>query len=329
MILEIKGLKVYFPVYGGKAFQKRVGDIKAVDDVNLDIEEKEILGLVGESGCGKTTLAKAILGLIPKTSGKVLFQGQYLDQIPPEQEKESRRKIQAIFQDPFLSLNPRMRVADVVGEGIDIHNLAKDRKERQEKVSHLMELVGLDPKSMFRFPIEFSAGQRQRIAIARALAINPSLLICDEPVSSLDASVQDQILKLLLELREEFGLTYLFITHDLAVVRMISDKVAVMYLGKIVEYAKNAELYGNPLHPYTKALFSSIPIPDPWIARGRERIEALGEVPSAEHIPSGCRFHPRCPLAEGRCKEQEPELADKGGEHFVACHAFNSTKERF
>ncbi len=270
MLLEIKDLRVYFPIYGGRAFQKKVGDIKAVDGVNLGIEEKEILGLVGESGCGKTTLAKAILRLVPKTSGKVLFQGQDLDQVPLEQEKETRRKIQAVFQDPFLSLNPRMRVADVIAEGIDIHNLAnKDKKDRQEKISHLMGLIGLEAKSMFRFPIEFSAGQRQRIAVARALAVNPIFLICDEPVSSLDVSVQDQILRLLLQLREEFSLTYLFITHDLAVLRMISDKVAVMYLGKIVEYAKNAELYQNPLHPYTRALFSSIPIPDPWIARGR------------------------------------------------------------
>lgn len=318
MILEIRGLKVYFPVYGGKVYQKRVGDIKAVDGVNVVMERKEILGLVGESGCGKTTLAKAILGLYPKTGGKVVFEGQDLDQIPKKQRKELTKRIQYISQDPFLSLNPRVRVCSAIAEGIDIHNLAEDKKERDEKIVNLMELVDLDPESRFRYPIEFSAGQRQRVAVARALAVNPSFLVCDEPVSSLDVSVQDQILKLLLSLREKLGLTLLFITHDLAVVKMISDKVAVMYLGKILEEARREDLYRNPLHPYTKILFSSIPIPDPEKAR-RKKERISGEVPSAEHIPSGCRFHTRCPLATKECSELEPELVDKGKGHFVAC----------
>lgn len=320
MILEIKNLEVYFPVYSGKVFQKRVGHIKAVDDVAIAIEKKEILGLVGESGCGKTTLAKAVLRLFPKSSGKIFFEGQDLDQVSKDRKKELCQKIQYVAQDPFLSLNPRMRVCDMVAEGIDIHKLAKNKKEREEKITHLMKLVELDPESMYRYPIEFSAGQRQRIAIARALAVNPSFLICDEPVSSLDVSVQDQVLKLLLSLRDKFDLTYLFITHDLAVVKMISDKVAVMYLGKIMEYAKKEDLYTKPLHPYTELLFSAIPIPDPQRARNRERMETEEVLVSAEHIPAGCSFHPRCPVATKECKELIPELTDKGSGHFVACH---------
>lgn len=314
MILEIKDLKVYFQEKSGRA------DIKAVDGVSLAIGEKEILGLVGESGCGKTTLAKAILGLAPKTSGEIFFEGKNLKDISGEQRRELSRRIQIVFQDPYLSVNPRMRVRDVIAEGIDIHRLAKNKEERIEMISRLMETVGVDPKSMNRYPIEFSAGQRQRFAIARALALNPAFLICDEPVSALDVSIQDQILKLLLGLREKFGLTYLFITHDLAVVRMISDKVAVMYLGKIVEYTKAEKLFKDPLHPYTKALFSAIPIPDPQKARSRKKIELLGEVPSASNIPSGCRFHPRCPLAISDCQEREPELKDSGGGHLTSCH---------
>lgn len=313
MILEIKDLKVYFKNKAGPA-------IKAVDGVSLAIEGKEILGLVGESGCGKTTLAKAILGLAPLTSGEIFFEGKNLKKVIKEQRKELCRKIQFIFQDPYLSVNPRMRVRDVIAEGIDIHKLAKDREERKEMVSRLLETVGVDPKSMNRYPIEFSAGQRQRFAIARALALKPSFLVCDEPVSALDVSIQDQILKLLLGLREKFGLTYLFITHDLAVVRLISDKVAVMYLGKIVEYSRADKLFKNPLHPYTKALFSAIPIPDPQKARSREKIELQGEIPSASNIPQGCRFHPRCPLATDDCRNQEPDLKDLEEGHLTACH---------
>lgn len=310
MILEIKDLKVYFQRKSGAA-------VKAVDGVSLAVKENEILGLVGESGCGKTTLARAVLGLAEKTSGRIYFEGSDLDDILMRQRKEFCRKIQLVFQDPYLSVNPRMRVRDVIAEGIDIHGLAKNKEERNKMVLRLMETVGVDPKSMNRYPIEFSAGQRQRFAIARALALNPIFLICDEPVSALDVSIQDQILRLLLDLRDKFGLTYLFVTHDLAVVRTISDNVAVMYLGKIVEQAKTEDLFKNPLHPYTGALFSAIPIPDPQKARSR-KIEIRGEVPS--NVPAGCRFHPRCPAADKVCEEIEPDLKMMQVGHCVACH---------
>lgn len=321
-ILESRNLKVYFPVYGGKLIQKRVGDIKAVDDVTLEIRQGEILGLVGESGCGKTTLAKAVLRLEEKTAGSILFEGKNLHQIVKDQQKRLRKQIQIVFQDPYSSLNPRMRVCDIIAEGIDIHKLAKDKKEREEKIIHLMKMVELEsPEDMLqRYPIEFSAGQRQKIAIARALAVDPSFLICDEPVSSLDVSVQNEILRLLLDLREKFGLTILFITHDLAVVEQISSKVAVMYLGAIVEYAKTEDFFKTSLHPYTKLLLSSVPLPDPQRARERKKVESGEVLVSAEHIPLGCRFHTRCSLAGPECQEKEPQLEDKGGEHFVACH---------
>lgn len=326
-ILDIQGLKVYFPIPGGKFIQKRVGDIKAVDDVNLRIGEGETLGLVGESGCGKTTLARAILGLNEITSGKIFFEGDDLGQLSEEQEKIFKRKIQVVFQDPYLTLNPRMKVRDAVAEGIDVHKLAKDKEEREEKLIQIMNTVELEnPEDMMgRFPIEFSAGQRQRISIARALAVDPTFLICDEPVSALDVSVQDEILELLSSLKEKFGLTTLFITHDLAVVEQISDKIAVMYLGKIVEYAGNDEFFENPLHPYTELLLSSVPIADPKRVRGRKKEREKRDIReeiliSAEHMPSGCRFHPRCPLADTRCSEEEPDLRDVGKGHFVACH---------
>lgn len=323
MILEVRNLKVYFPVYGGKVFQKKVGDIKAVDGVDLQISEGEIFGLVGESGCGKTTLAKAILGMVSKTSGEIIFSGYDLDALAAASRKETARRIQYISQDPFLSLNPMMRIGDIIAEGIDIHKLARDRKEREEKVVNLMKQVGLDSDSRYRYPIEFSAGQRQRVAIARALAVKPSFLVCDEPVSSLDVSVQDQILRQLISLKKTFGLTVLFITHDLAVIDMISDKTAVMYLGKIVERAENRELFQNPLHPYTRILFSSVPKQDPVKARAYSKERISGEVPSARDIPSGCRFHTRCPVAKETCTETEPELNDFGGGHFAACHKAN------
>jgi oligopeptide transport system ATP-binding protein len=319
-MIEILDLKVYFPIYGGKIYQKKTGDIKAVDGVSLSIKKREILSIVGESGCGKTTLAKAILGLVPKSAGKIFFEGQDLDRVSGEQRKELSRRIQYVPQDPDLSLNPTMRIIEAASEGIEIHKLVKNKKEKEEMVIQLLKLVKVDPVSMYRYPIEFSAGQRQRIAIVRALAVNPSLLICDEPVSSLDVSVQDQILKLLLDLRDKLGLTLLFITHDLAVVKMISDRVAIMYLGKIMEMTEKMEFYKNPLHPYTKILLSAVPIPDPERARNRKRERISEEVPSAEHIPSGCRFHTRCPQATKECQEREPQLVDVGNGHLVACH---------
>ena len=314
MMLEVKDLKIHFPT------KSKGVVVKAVDGLSFTINKGEIFGIVGESGCGKTTLAKAILGLVPETSGEILFEGQNLQYLLEKRNKEFRKKIQLIFQDPYLSVNPRMRVSDVIAEGIDIHGLAKNKEERNKKITELMETVGVDSKSMFRYPIEFSAGQRQRFAIARALAVNPDFLICDEPVSALDVSIQDQILKLLLNLRGKFGLTYLFITHDLAVVRLISDRIAVMYLGKIVEYARKEDLFSNPQHPYTKALFAAVPIPDPRAARKRGKIELLGEIPSASWIPAGCRFHTRCPIADEKCLRLEPELMDVGAGHLIACH---------
>ena len=323
MILKIQNLKVYFPVSGGKLFLRKRGDIKAVDDVNLSIKKGKIIGLVGESGCGKTTLARAVVGLAEKTSGKIFFDDINLDEIPKDIKQELKRKIQMIFQDPYLSLNPTMRVVDVVAEGLDVHGLVRDKEEREERVISLMETAELPDAAeiLYRYPAAFSAGERQRIAIARALAVNPFLLLCDEPVSSLDVLIQDEILKLFLSLRDKFNLSILFISHDLAVVSNISDEVIVMYLGRIVEYAARKELFTNPLHPYTKLLLSTVPIPDPLMARGRVRRDVKEEIMvSAENIPPGCRFHPRCPAATKLCQETDPGLVDRGGGHLVACH---------
>lgn len=273
VVLELKDLKVHFPIFGGKILQKQTEAVRAVDGVSLQIHRGEIVGLVGESGSGKTTVARAILNLVEKSSGKILFCGQDLDSLSERARRGLAGQIQAVFQDPYLSLNPRIRVGNIIAEGIDVQKLAGSKQEREETIMSLMQLVGLDTKSRFRFPAEFSAGQRQRIAVARALAVKPKFLICDEPVSSLDVSVQDQILKLLLKLKDQFGLTYLFITHDLAVAHKICDRIAVMHAGKVVELASSQDLFRNPQNDYTKTLLNSIPIPDPRLARSRKRLK--------------------------------------------------------
>jgi oligopeptide transport system ATP-binding protein len=316
-ILEVKELKKYFPVKKG-IFRKTVGNVKAVDGVNFNIKKGETLGLVGESGCGKSTTGRTIIRLIESTSGDVWFEGRNVLSLNKREMRSMRKEMQIIFQDPYASLNPRMTVADIVGEPLDIHNLVKNRKERNEKVKEILNNVGLMPEYMNRYPHEFSGGQRQRIGIARALAVNPKLIIADEPVSALDVSIQAQVINLMQELQEEYGLTYLFIAHDLSVVKHISDRVAVMYLGKIVEITGKKELYDNPLHPYTQSLLSAIPIPDP--THKAERIILEGDVPSPVDPPSGCRFHPRCPEAMDICSKVEPEFKDYGNGHFAACH---------
>jgi oligopeptide transport system ATP-binding protein len=316
-ILEVKELKKYFPVKKG-IFRKTVGNVKAVDGVNFNIKKGETLGLVGESGCGKSTTGRTIIRLIESTSGDVWFEGKNVLSLNKKEMRSMRKEMQIIFQDPYASLNPRMTVADIVGEPLDIHNLVKNRKERNEKVKEILNNVGLMPEYMNRYPHEFSGGQRQRIGIARALAVNPKLIIADEPVSALDVSIQAQVINLMQELQEEYGLTYLFIAHDLSVVKHISDRVAVMYLGKIVEITGKKELYDNPLHPYTQSLLSAIPIPDP--THKAERIILEGDVPSPVDPPSGCRFHPRCPEAMDICSKVEPEFKDYGNGHFAACH---------
>lgn len=320
MLLKCENLNVWFPVYGGRFFQRQVGNIKAVDGITFEIARGTTFALVGESGCGKTTLARTILGLEKTTSGIIYYKGQRIS-YKVAGWKELRKKIQTVFQDPYLSLNPRTSIKDIVAEGIDIHRLASSAKEREEKVAKLLSLVEVNPDAMERFPQQFSAGQRQRIAIARALAVEPEFIILDEPVSSLDVSVQSKILNLLKNLQQKLGLTYLFISHDLAVVKNFSDRVAVMYLGKIVEEGPAKDIYESTLHSYTKALLAAVPIPDPRCARERERIEISEEVPSAEHIPSGCRFHTRCPIRElPLCKKYEPEFTESEENHFVACH---------
>ncbi len=318
-LLEVRDLVMHFPLTQGIIFQRKVGAVRAVDGVSFTIRRGETLGLVGESGCGKSTTGRAILQLYRPTSGAVEFEGVELTKLKGESLRKMRRKMQMIFQDPYASLNPRMTVGSIIGEPLDIHGLAKG-KEKQQRVEELLRVVGLNPYFANRYPHEFSGGQRQRIGIARALAVNPSFIVCDEPISALDVSIQAQVINLLEELQDEFGLTYLFIAHDLSVVRHISDRVAVMYLGKIVELADHLELYEDPRHPYTKALLSAVPIPDPTIERRRERIILTGDVPSPVNPPPACRFHTRCPLADTICREQEPEFREVKPGHWAACH---------
>lgn len=318
VLLEVQDLVKWFPVTGG-LFSRVVANVKAVDGISMYVKRGETLGLVGESGCGKTTTGRVILRLLEATSGKVWFDGKDVFSLNQEELRRLRREMQIIFQDPYASLNPRMSVADIIGEPLEIHNIARGR-ERDRRVRELLEVVGLASHHMRRYPHEFSGGQRQRIGVARALALNPQLIVADEPVSALDVSIQSQVLNLLEELQDEFNLTYLFIAHDLSVVKHISDRIGVMYLGKLVELADEEELFRNPQHPYTEALLSAIPIPNPELQRERERIVLKGDVPSPVNPPTGCRFHTRCPIAEDICRQVEPEFVDIGDEHFVACH---------
>ena len=317
-ILEVHDLVKYYPVTAG-VLRRKVGDVKAVDGISFSIEPGETLGLVGESGCGKTTTGRCILQLQDITSGEVVFQGQNLVEMKGETLRRMRRHMQLIFQDPFASLDPRMTAGDIVGEPLRVHDIARGKKYRQQ-VTELLSMVELSPTVSGRYPHEFSGGQRQRLGIARALAVRPAFIVCDEPVSALDVSIQAQIITLLMRLREELNLTYLFIAHDLAVVRNISDRVAVMYLGKIMEITTSDLLYDEPLHPYTISLLSAVPIPDPVIDRTRERIILKGDVPSPINPPSGCPFHTRCPQAEDICKSKVPELKRTGPNHWAACH---------
>lgn len=320
-LLDVKNLVMHFPLTEGIIFQRQVGAVQAVDGVSFHVNRGETLGLVGESGCGKSTTGRAILQLYKPTSGEVVFDGKDLTKLDGGDMRRMRRHLQMVFQDPYASLNPRMTVGNIVSEPMQIHKLVP-KNERTQRVQELLQTVGLNPYFANRYPHEFSGGQRQRIGIARALAANPDFIVCDEPVSALDVSIQAQVVNLLEDLQDKLGLTYLFIAHDLSVVRHISDRVAVMYLGKIVEMADRNALYDDPLHPYTKALLSAVPIPDPVIERKRERIILTGDVPSPINPPSGCHFHTRCPYVMDVCKQQDPAFVDQGGGHFVACHLY-------
>ena len=319
ILLEVNNLKMYFPVTAGIIFQRAVAQIKAVDDVTFFVRRGETLGLVGESGCGKTTTGRCILQLYRPTGGQVTFDGQELTGMSTRQMRVMRRRMQVIFQDPYSSLNPRMTAGNIIGEPLIVHGLVNSKEEYRDRVAELLQNVGLNPYMADRFPHEFSGGQRQRIGVARALSVDPSFIVCDEPVSALDVSIQAQIVNLLEDLQEQFDLTYLFIAHDLSVVRHISDRVAVMYLGHIVEIADRNEIYQNPMHPYTRALLSAVPIPDPIIDAQRERILLSGEVPSPLNPPTGCVFHPRCPIAVDACSGVLPELREVDSNHWAAC----------
>ena len=319
ILLSVRNLKMYFPITRGIVFQRKIGDIKAVDGISFDIYRGETLGLVGESGCGKSTTGRAILQLYRPTEGEVYFEDQNLTELKGEQLRRMRRRMQMIFQDPYASLNPRMTVGGIIGEPLDVHGILP-RKERRARVQQLLEIVGLNRYFVNRYPHEFSGGQRQRIGVARALAVQPDFIVCDEPISALDVSIQAQVINLLEDLQEEFNLTFLFIAHDLSVVRHISDRIAVMYLGKIVELATRDSLYRTPLHPYTQALLSAVPIPDPAVEDKRQRMILQGDVPSPANPPRGCNFSTRCPYAIDLCREQEPEWRDMIDGHWVACH---------
>ena len=325
VILKVENLKKYFPVRRG-VFQRQVGQVKAVDDISFSVFKGETLGIVGESGCGKTTAGRTIIRLYEPTDGRVYYYGKDITQVEGSSLRELRQKMQMIFQDPYASLNPRMKVENIVGEPLKVQGFGSN-VERRERIAELLSMVGLNPRVMNRYPHEFSGGQRQRIGIARALTLNPDLVICDEPISALDVSIQAQVINLLQDLQEEIGLTYIFIAHDLSMVRHISDRVIVMYLGKIVELTNQKQLFDNPLHPYTKALLSAIPVPDPDVEATRQRISLEGRLPSPANPPKGCNFNTRCPLADTICKDIEPELIEVEAEHFVSCHLVGSTKD--
>ncbi|GCE25488.1 ABC transporter ATP-binding protein [Dictyobacter alpinus] len=320
LLLDVRNLKMYFPVTRGIIFQHTVGNVQAVDDISFSIERGQTLGLVGESGSGKTTIGRTIVRLYKPTAGQILFSGQDMGTIQDDALWQMRRQVQMIFQDPFASLNPRFTIGSLIAEPMHIYKMGT-RQEIRARTEELLSVVGLRPEYIDRYPHEFSGGQRQRIAVARALALNPELIIADEPVSALDVSVRAQVLNLLRRLQREFNLTYLFISHDLSVVRHVADRVAVMYLGKIVEIADRDELYLAPKHPYTRALLSAVPIPDPQIEKKRQRIILSGDLPSPMKIPTGCRFHTRCPMAQDICRQVEPAFeAKEGHEHYAACH---------
>lgn len=321
VLMHVKDLKMYFPITRGIVIQRHVGDIKAVDGVTFDIRQGETLGLVGESGCGKSTTGRAILQLYAPTGGEVEFEGKDITKLRGEELRKMRRRMQMIFQDPYASLNPRMTVGNIIAEPLEVHNIL-NRNERRDRVKELLEVVGLNPYFINRYPHEFSGGQRQRIGVARALALNPDFIVCDEPISALDVSIQAQVINLLEDLQQEYGLTYLFIAHDLSVVRHISDRIAVMYLGKLVELADRKTLYDNPMHPYTQALLSAVPIPDPVVEEKRQRVILEGDVPSPANPPTGCNFCTRCPKAFEPCYETEPEFRELEPDHWVACHLY-------
>jgi len=325
VVLLVNNLVKHFPITEGVLFQRQVNAVRAVDGISFTVKHGEILGLVGESGCGKTTTGRTIIQLEKATSGEIIFEGVNLVSATRKELFKARRRIQMIFQDPYASLNPRMTVKEIIEEPLKIHKVGTS-KERTDRAEELLEKVGLNPSYINRYPHEFSGGQRQRIGIARALALKPDMIICDEPISALDVSIQAQIVNLLEELQEDLGLTYLFIAHDLSMVRHISHRVAVMYLGKIMELANTTTLFDQPYNPYTIALLSAVPVPDPYVEEKRKRIILEGDVPSPINPPSGCRFHTRCFMAKERCKIEEPELLEVDKDHFVACHYWEENK---